>query len=62
MLSIPRFYCFDEINIVEALHSHHKEKAQVTANGAGCITNHIVPDHFPSLAMYVQMAPVAFVA
>ncbi len=61
MLSIPRFYCFDEINIVEALHSHHKEKAQVTVNSTSCITNHIVPD-FSSLALYVQMATVAFVA
>ncbi len=62
MLSIPRFYCFDEINILEASHSHHKEKAQVTATSTGCITNHIVADDFPSLALYVQMATVAFVA
>lgn len=45
---------FDEINMVKASHSHHKEEALVTATSTGCITVHIVPDdshvHMPTIA------------
>lgn len=62
MLSIQGFFCFDEINIVEASHFHHEDNAQVTATGAGCITNRIVSDDSPSLVLLVQIATVAFIA